>query len=130
MISDPFKHGGGVLTVDETEDDEWRQAAFEIEMEPHVTSELTQFWEEMDREGWQILQDAEREYAAPDDRFQNFVAIGRIMGVTPHQVAGVYLMKHICAIIKGVSLREDMQGRYVDAMNYLRLMAAMEKFLD
>lgn len=47
-------------------------------------------------------------------------------GLLPRQVLVNDLGKHILTIAKGVSLREPMRGRIIDAMNYLRLLALME----
>jgi len=94
----------------------------------------------------ETLQDREREllrlkraqYASDDDPLVNFKQIGQLIGLEPHQVAMVLLMKHIQAIAKAVmsdgwrgvwtwrdtmTQEEGLKQRIADARNYLLLLA-------
>ena len=85
-----------------------------------------EFQLELDHEGHTIMEAAHQEYASEADRLQNFNLRAGMGGLTPRQVLTNDLGKHILSIFKGVSLREPMRGRIIDAMNYLRLLAYME----
>ena len=85
-----------------------------------------EFQADLDDEGHNILRAACQEYASEVDRLQNFNVRAGMLGLTPRQVLTNDLGKHILSIFKGVSLREPMRGRIIDAMNYLRLLAYME----
>lgn len=86
-----------------------------------------------DEESYKVMGFANQEYASETDKFENFETIAdflrrvnpRLREITPQDVATIYLMKHLSSIIKGVSVREGMEGRYIDAMNYLRLHLGM-----
>lgn len=90
------------------------------------------FCRAMDDEAYMVMEKAKREYAAGEDRFANFNRLAaqlsrnpRLRKITPVDVACVYLQKHIDSIVCGISERESMDGRIIDAMNYLRLIAGM-----
>lgn len=76
---------------------------------------------------YDTLSKAGKEYAGGTDALDNFKLIASIVGVEPRQVAFTYLMKHVISIGKGVSIREGMRGRVVDAINYLYIIAALDK---
>lgn len=83
---------------------------------------------ELDVQAYKIMDIANDEYAAEGDKFENFKTIAAYirelkpsLNVAPEDIALVYFMKHLSSIVKGISKREDMRGRYIDAMNYLRL---------
>ena len=92
-------------------------------------AEFMRFTRELDADAYSILNVANEEYAAEGDKFENFKTIcaylrevnPRLIDLQPEDIALVYFMKHLSSIMKGVSKREDMRGRYIDAMNYLRL---------
>lgn len=76
-----------------------------------------------------IMEQANAEYASDADKFENFKTIAAFLGTVnprlaqlqPEDVALIYFMKHLSSIIKGISNRESMDGRYADAINYLLL---------
>jgi hypothetical protein len=94
--------------------------------------DFMEFCQGFDQQCNEVLGIANREYAAGDNKFYNFDMIASLMSCgekefTPHDIASVYFMKHAMSIIRGVSEREDMSGRYMDAVNYLKLMAGMHE---
>lgn len=71
-----------------------------------------------------------REYANSLDRFDNFKRLAERLGVSPLQVSLIYFTKHMDAIefyIKHGKIvsTETIQGRFLDAITYLTLMAGM-----
>jgi hypothetical protein len=71
-----------------------------------------------------------REYAGPRDRFDNFNRLSTRMGIRRQQVWQVYFTKHIDAIESFIREErtyssEGIEGRIVDAMVYLLLLAGM-----
>lgn len=61
-----------------------------------------------------------------DDVLRNFKAVAERMGVTPMQAWGVYFLKHIDAITSlakdpAIPQAEAIEGRFADAINYLKL---------
>jgi hypothetical protein len=80
------------------------------------------------------------EYAHSGDRLGNFKRVGVALGATPSEVALFYLLKHIDSLaqqVRGGTLAWDWSGpsedgivveggkqRFVDAINYLFLLAA------
>lgn len=84
--------------------------------------------DEFDAKCYDTLNVANQEYAHADEKFSNFHTIAtllrcipRLKSIEPQDVAMVFMMKHLISIMGGVSLREDMSGRYVDVVNYLKL---------
>tara|TARA_R100001244_G_scaffold87102_1_gene66722 strand:+ start:304 stop:627 length:324 start_codon:yes stop_codon:yes gene_type:complete len=64
------------------------------------------------------------------DKFQNFKSLAERLGTTPKQILMVYLLKHIdsiCnyAITGKESSDEPIEGRIMDARNYLLLLAGL-----
>lgn len=64
------------------------------------------------------------------DLLANFKDIAAELGITPIQVLGVYMNKHVKAINKFIRCpdsenSEPIQGRIIDNMNYLDLLAAL-----
>lgn len=97
------------------------------------TEDFFTFMGEVNDEATQIMRAASVEYAADEDKFFNFRLVADILGQHPrledipqdeltHIVASVYFLKHVFSIVRNVSTREDMRGRYIDARNYLDLM--------
>lgn len=70
-----------------------------------------------------------KEYANSTDRFANFDRLADTLNLTRLQIAQVYLQKHLDSInhyIKtGTEGAEPIEGRFVDAITYLSLMAGM-----
>lgn len=73
-----------------------------------------------------------KEYAHGEDRFGNFNRLAKELGLTNLQVAWVYLKKHLDSIVSFVKDQkvysvEPIEGRFIDAITYLTLMAGMAK---
>jgi hypothetical protein len=85
-----------------------------------------ELWQELDDDAYRVLTEARQEYASDHDIFAGFCKIAEVCELTPRQVIVVLMTKHLLAIEKGVSLRESMRGRYIDVMNYLRLLYAWD----
>lgn len=71
-----------------------------------------------------------REYANSDDQLANFKRLATRLGLSPAQVAMVYLTKHLDSIDSWVSnpyqdLSEPIDGRIDDAILYLILLKAI-----
>jgi len=77
-----------------------------------------------------------KEYSNSESRFANFDRLAVELGLTNIQVAWVYTKKHLDGIASfcrtGKELSEPIEGRIVDAIVYLTLIAGMikEKQLD
>jgi len=77
-----------------------------------------------------------KEYSNSENRFANFERTAAELGLTNIQVAWVYTKKHLDGIAsycrKEQTLSEPIEGRIVDAIVYLTLIAGMieEKQLD
>jgi len=74
-----------------------------------------------------IMHKADEEYATPGDKFANFKAQALMENRTPEQVAITFLLKHVRSLVNGVSLREPMEGRICDIINYVLLIAGMRE---
>lgn len=70
-----------------------------------------------------------REYARTEDRFDNFNRLAADLSMSRDKVLLVYLTKHMDAIKNyvntGNSVSEPIQGRILDALNYLLLLYGM-----
>ena len=96
-------------------------------------AEFMIFFRRISTECGEIMEKANQEYASDEEKFDNFVGIAeffkrfnpRLAEITPHDVAAIYFLKHFISTVKGISNREDMEGRYKDAINYGYLMAGM-----
>ena len=63
---------------------------------------------------------------ANGDVLANFRKAAELNGTTPMQAWGVYFYKHVAAILSyakdpNIPQAEDIDGRFADAMNYLKL---------
>ena len=71
------------------------------------------------------------DYSGDEDSNRNFKEGGKRLGLKPEQVLGVYLDKHLEAIhtfIKdGVVKSEPIEGRVMDAINYLLILLSIYK---
>lgn len=70
------------------------------------------------------------EYSGAADRFANFNRLAKQLEIDRLVVAQVYLTKHLDAInsfikTKETKSTESIRSRFIDAINYLSLMAAM-----
>ena len=74
-----------------------------------------------------IMERADLEYASDDDKFANFKWQADAEGRTPEQVAITFFLKHVRALSRGVSIREPMEGRICDIINYALLIAGMRR---
>ena len=83
------------------------------------------YWDNLDDETYITLKKAQEEYASCDNPFENFEVVGKILGISPREVLAVYLLKHVISLVRGVSLREPLRGRVIDAIGYLKLLAYM-----
>lgn len=85
---------------------------------------------DLDEKNYSIMEQASKEYANDTDKFANFKGIAdfcktfipRLKDITPADVAFIYMMKHLISIMKGVSIRESMEGRHTDFQNYAKLL--------
>ena len=76
-----------------------------------------------------ILDTANKEYARDDDKFNNFHVTAMILSnmnprlkdIRAEDIALIFMLKHLFSVTKGVSLREGMEGRYLDLLNYIHL---------
>jgi hypothetical protein len=83
----------------------------------------------LNEEAEDTLDVANSEYATDESKFNNFEITANILRamnprlsqIQPEDVALIFMMKHLFSIAKGVSLREDMRGRYKDCLNYIHL---------
>jgi hypothetical protein len=71
-----------------------------------------------------------KEYAHSDERFANFNRLALELGCSNLMVAWIYLKKHLDSIVSYVKDEqvysvEPIEGRFVDAITYLTLMAGM-----
>ena len=67
-----------------------------------------------------------------DDVLYNFKSVAEKLGITPFQAWGVYALKHFDAIMSyakdpNIPQGEAMEGRFADAVNYLKLGYALYK---
>lgn len=89
---------------------------------------------------WQLLELAEKiesskrpAYTLDNvDVLHNFKGVAERLGLTPLQVWGVYFLKHIDAITSyaksdTIPQAEPLDGRFADAINYLKLGYALVK---
>lgn len=93
-----------------------------------------EFSKKRDEKAYVILNQANDEYAKNTNKFENFDMIADFFNAAlpefdgkfkPQHVAIIYFLKHFISIMKDVSIREDMSGRFIDAANYIRLIDGM-----
>lgn len=72
-----------------------------------------------------------KEYANNSDRFANFNRLSTQLDISNIQICWVYLTKHLDGIASycktATELSEPIEGRIVDAITYLTLLAGMIK---
>ncbi len=90
-----------------------------------IQQDFIAFVEDFDTQCHDILSAAAKEYSCEADRLDNFKRMAAAVGITPYQVGCVFLLKHIDSITRNVSIRESMAGRFHDAANYIKLLAAL-----
>lgn len=71
-----------------------------------------------------------KEYANSEDRFANFNRLAAALGMANYQVGWVYLAKHLDSIASYCRYgrtfsNEGIEGRIIDAITYLTLIAGM-----
>lgn len=96
-------------------------------------SEFRQLMEEIHARSVGIMMPKSMEYADAEhegDPFANFKECSDFVGVTPEQVLGVYLFKHMKAIYNFIKTleshsNEPITGRLSDAHNYLDLLEGL-----
>jgi len=91
-------------------------------------AEFMKFREELNSNAEHVLVEADQEYAHELDKFYNFKEIAALLQnerIGPYEVACIYFLKHVFSIVRGVSNREEMEGRFIDARNYIDLMAGI-----
>ena len=84
---------------------------------------------ELNTEAEDTLDVANKEYATEESKFNNFELTAsilremnpRLKEIQPEDIALIFMMKHLFSIAAGISLREDMRGRYKDCLNYIHL---------
>ncbi len=81
------------------------------------------FYEQLDGDAARVRQMAVKEYATQEEPYYNFTVRSQFLGLPVRDVLLSDLMKHVVSICRGVSLREPMRGRVIDALNLLRLLA-------
>jgi hypothetical protein len=97
--------------------------------------EFIELIQKFDEKSLEIMGIANIEYANDSNKFSNFDITAailreinpRLAEMRPEDVALVFLIKHLLTIAKGESLREDMEGRYHDEVNYTKLHYGMWK---
>ena len=96
--------------------------------------QFQEFREKLTEKRSEILIQANKEYAADDNKFENFELLAQIMRlnprlkeILPEDIGMIYRLKHIIAQIKDVSIREGMEGRIIDDLNYGELIAGMRE---
>jgi hypothetical protein len=92
--------------------------------------QFDKFQEELLAEVVKMKSTKGREYANSADRFGNFNRLSQRLELPNYKIGWIYLVKHLDSIeawMKDPSkpLTESIQGRFVDAITYLTLIAGM-----
>lgn len=74
-----------------------------------------------------IMEVADKEYASDADKFANFKWQAEAEDRTPEQVGITFMLKHVRSLSRGVSIREPMEGRICDIINYILLIGGMRE---
>jgi len=108
-------------------------------MELKVFQELRQ---KLITKAFEVADSKNKEYAHSTDALANFKRNGERLGVVPEMVLAVYMNKHMDSIdsmvqkivktgqLNSETLSEPLDGRFIDAINYLILMYALMKERD
>ena len=102
---------------------------------PFTPARFEQLVKEFQEQEALIMSHKGDEYAANEDRLQNFREVAQLIGQKPSVVALAYLLKHIQSISHAVRTEynwcwqteqghEGLKQRIADARNYLLLLAA------
>jgi hypothetical protein len=92
-----------------------------------TNKEFYELLEKMNVEEKETMVGKGKEYTmSSDDKLRNFKEVGKMLGISPIKVAAIYWLKHIFSIINylktgTVSSTEPIEGRIMDARNYLAL---------
>jgi hypothetical protein len=93
------------------------------------TKDFETFREELLKECAGLIVTKGADYSGLNDRLRNFKEDGKELGLTPLMFWAVYLRKHLAAIWtyvrQGQVASEPIRSRFVDAINYLILGAAL-----
>ena len=97
-----------------------------------TTQDFETFLAELEKSEHKILLSKGKEYTiGADDRLANFKTHAKSLGLDPLQVWAIYFSKHIDSIMNYVKERkvhsEPIEGRFMDARNYLALGLALIK---
>lgn len=98
-----------------------------------TNDEFYKLFEKMHSDEESVMISKGREYTiGSDDKLQNFKDVARQTGLKPIQVWSVYFLKHIASIQNYVkdgveASNEPIEGRIMDARNYLALLAGLIK---
>jgi len=92
-------------------------------------------FDELDSKGRGLLLSKGADYAGTEDVLANFKRNAERLGLTKYQVWAVYFGKHIDAIFNSIKAgpfypqvnSEDLEGRVLDARNYLGLYECMRR---
>ena len=92
--------------------------------------EFTKFISDFRKEQDKLIKSKGFDYTiAGSDRLFNFKFVADLIGITPRQVAAVYWLKHVLAILTYVRYgkleSEGIDGRFIDEANYNLLMKAV-----
>lgn len=99
-----------------------------------MTPELRKaIFDDIDRKGQELILCKGMDYAGEQDVLANFKVNAERLGLTKYQVWSVYFMKHIDSILNAIKRdagnpkvsSEPLEGRVLDARNYLGLLACM-----
>lgn len=91
--------------------------------------EFAKFVETLLQDATKLLDQKGFDYAGDEDVLKNFKQNAERLGMVPDQIWAIYFMKHIDAILtytrNGEVKSEAIEGRVIDAINYLILFAAL-----
>jgi hypothetical protein len=94
--------------------------------------EFMEYCRSLDKQSEMTLLAANMEYATDENKFENFEGIAdfmrrfnpRLSQITAVDVAMIYKLKHDISMMRG-SIREPMQNRVLDSLNYTKLIGGM-----
>jgi len=95
--------------------------------------DFVNFSKKLTEEASALYAEKNRSYASDEDALGNFSSIATALGLRPEEVACIFLNKHIQSIysyFRTGAVTEGMRGRFIDAINYLCVLAAMTEGAD
>lgn len=95
-----------------------------------TVAEFNEFWNKLIQDCNVTMQSKGQDYTvSSEDRFANFKEDGKRIGADASKVCWLHLKKHLRAIenfvVNGKVESEPIRGRFVDAINYLGLLAGV-----